>query len=123
MRPSLVVVALLALCAAAAVQAQEESPGVSDYPTIERVQFVEACIREHPDRQRQEMIYKCSCAMDKIIAQLTYDEYVEASTAYFAGQIAGERGVGLRESTVGRSLTERYRSVHNQALRDCLIAQ
>jgi hypothetical protein len=122
MRPALVAAAFLALCASAA-QAQNESPGASDYPTIERVQFVEACVREHPDRQRQEMIYKCSCAMDKIIAQLTYDEYVEGSTAFFAGQIAGERGVGLRESTVGQTLTDRYRSVHNQALKDCLITQ
>ena len=53
-----------------------------DYPTIERVQFVEFCVREHPDRPRQEMLYKCSCAMDKIIAQMPYEEYVDASTAY-----------------------------------------
>jgi hypothetical protein len=122
MKPDLVAGALLALCASVAA-AQDQSRSASDYPTIERVQFVEACVREHPDRQRQEMIYKCSCAMDKIIAQLTYDEYVEASTAYFAGQTAGERGAGLRESSVGQTLSERYRSVHRTALKDCLIAE
>ncbi len=58
-------------------------------------------MREHSDRSRQEMLYKCSCAMDRIIAQMPYEEYVDASTAYFGGQIAGERGVGVRESTVG----------------------
>lgn len=123
MKPALLMGALMALHASAALAQDDGAARAGDYPTIERVQFVEACIREQPDRPRLEMIYKCSCAMDKIIAQLTYEEYVEASTAYFAGQIAGERGVGLRESTVGQSLTDRYRSVHNQALRDCLITQ
>lgn len=121
MRRGLIAGTLLVLCASLA-QAQDESRA-SDYRTIERVQFVEACIRERPDRQRQEMLYKCSCAMDKIIAQLPYDEYVEASTAFFAGQIAGERGVGIRESSVGHTLADRYRSVHRQALKDCLIAE
>jgi hypothetical protein len=122
MKRRLIVGALMALCAPLA-HARDESQTVSDYPTIERVQFVEACIREYPDRPHQEMLYKCSCAMDKIIAQMTYDEYVEASTAYFAGQIAGERGVGVRESTVGQTLTDRYRSVHGKALKDCLVVQ
>jgi hypothetical protein len=122
MKPCLLVGTLLGLWAPLA-GAQEEPRSASDYPTIERVQFVEACIREHPDRPHQEMLYKCSCAMDKIVAQMTYDEYVEASTAYFAGQIAGERGVGVRESTVGQTLTDRYRAVHGKALRDCLVVQ
>jgi hypothetical protein len=113
--------AALALCWSFAI-AQDESKS-SDYPTIERVQFVEACVREHPDRSRQEMLYKCSCAMDKITTELTYDEYVEASTAYFASQIAGERGADVRESTVGHDLAGRYRAAHRKALQECLIAQ
>jgi hypothetical protein len=113
-------VTLTALCAAPASAQEERS--AADYPTIERVHFVEFCVREHADRPRQEMLYKCSCAMDKIIAQLPFEDYVDASTAYFAGQIAGERGVGIRESTVGHTLADRYRTIHRQAMKDCLIA-
>jgi hypothetical protein len=122
MRAHLLAGALVALSASLAA-AQDEPKGGGEYPTIERVQFVEFCVREHPDRSRQEMLYKCSCAMDKVIAQMPYDEYVEASTAYFAGQIAGDRGVGVRESTVGHTLTDRYRAAHRKAMKDCLIPE
>jgi hypothetical protein len=122
MKTHLLAGALIALCTSP-VMAQDEPQDSIDYPTIERVQFVEFCVREHPDRTRQEMLYKCSCAMDKIIAQLPYDDYVEASTAYFAGQIAGERGAGVRESTVGHTLADRYRAAHREAMKDCLISQ
>ncbi len=111
------------LLSAAVVAAQDQPKGGSDYPTIERVQFVEFCIREHPERPRQEMLYKCSCAMDKMIAQMSYEEYVDASTAYAAGQVAGERGVGVRESTVGHTLTDRYRAALRVAMKDCLVSQ
>lgn len=122
MKMHLVAGAAMALSAALA-GAQDEPKGGLDYPTIERVQFVEFCVREHSDRPRQEMLYKCSCAMDKIIAQMPYEEYVDASTAYFAGQVAGERGVGVRESAVGHTLADRYRAVHRAAMKDCLISQ
>lgn len=122
MKMHLLAGAVMALSAAPAA-AQDEPKGGLDYPTIERVQFVEFCVREHSDRPRQEMLYKCSCAMDKIIAQMSYEEYVDASTAYSAGQIAGERGVGVRESTVGHTLADRYRAVHRAAMKDCLVSQ
>jgi hypothetical protein len=122
MKMHLVAGAAMALSAALAA-AQDEPKGGLDYPTIERVQFVEFCVREHSDRPRQEMLYKCSCAMDKIIAQMPYEEYVDASTAYFAGQVAGERGVGVRESTVGHTLADRYRAAHRAAMKDCLVSQ
>ena len=103
--------------------AEDEPQGKADYPTIDRVQFVEFCVREHPDRSHQEMLYKCSCAMDKIVAQMSYEDYVEASTAYLGGQIAGERGAGVRESTLGHTLADRYRTAHRAAMKDCMITQ
>jgi len=93
----------------------------NDFPTLERVLFVEACIREHPDRSRQEMIYKCSCAVDAIADETTYAEYVELSTAFSAGQVAGERGAAIRESTQGRDLASRYREIQTRAFKTCLI--
>ena len=122
MKRHVVAGAMIALCASFAA-AHDETQGSTGYPTIERVQFVEACTREHPDRPHQEMLYKCSCAMDNIVTQLSYDDYVEASTAFFAAQIAGERGVGVRESTVGRALAARYRAAYAAALKACLITQ
>ncbi len=122
MRMQLLIPVLAAL--STVVAAADDEPQVrADYPTIDRVQFVESCVREHPDRSHQEMLYKCSCAMDRIVAQMPYEEYVEASTAFLGGQIAGERGVGVRESTLGHALADRYRAVYRAAMKDCLITQ
>jgi hypothetical protein len=107
------------LAAALAVFPPSAQP--NDFPTLERVLFVEACIREHPDRARQEMIYKCSCAVDAIADEVTYAEYVDLSTAFFAGQVAGERGAAVRESTQGRDLAALYRTIQSKALKSCLI--
>jgi hypothetical protein len=93
----------------------------NDFPTLERVLFVEGCVREHADRPRQEMLYKCSCAVDAIAEDASYDEFVEMATANDAGQIAGERGTQVRESAEGRSLTKRYKELRAKAAKSCFI--
>jgi hypothetical protein len=99
-------------------------PGVAaanDFPTIERVLFVEACVRDHTDRQRQEMLYKCSCALDALAAEFPYDDYVELSTANDAGQVAGERGTAIRESDQGRDMSKRFKAARAKAYKSCMI--
>ena len=93
----------------------------NDFPTIDRVMFVEACARDHPDRPHQEMLYKCSCAVDALAAQYTFDQYVDLSTAFDAGQIAGERGAAVRESTTGQDLTKQFRAARAKAFSSCFI--
>ena len=93
----------------------------NDFPTLERVLFVEGCVRDHADRPRQEMLYKCSCAVDAIAEEASYDEFVEMATANDAGQIAGERGTQVRESAAGRSLTKRYKELREKAAKNCFI--
>jgi len=94
---------------------------INDFPTIERVLFVENCVRDHPDRPHQEMLYKCSCAVDAIAGEFPYDEYVELATAFDAGQIAGERGAAVRDSTEGKSMSKRFREARAKALSSCMI--
>ena len=93
----------------------------NDFPTLDRVMFVETCMRDHADRPRQEMMYKCSCALDAIASQVPYDDFVELSTALEAGQIAGERGAAVRESTEGRDMAKRFRTIRAKAFSSCLI--
>jgi len=95
--------------------------GANDFPTLERVLFVEACVRDHPDRPRQEMLYKCSCAVDAIAEEVEYDEFVEMATANDAGQIAGERGTAVRESNEGRTLAKRFKELRSKAFQSCFI--
>ena len=114
MRPGNLLIAAALVLLALTAQA-------NDFPTLERVQFVESCIRDHPDRSRQEMIYKCSCAVDAIADEVTYAEYVDLATGFAAGQAAGERGAAIRESTQGRDLASRYRAIQGRAFKACLI--
>jgi hypothetical protein len=107
---------LLTLLAALAASADAH-----DYPTVDRVQYVEACIRDHPERQRQEMIYKCSCVVDALALQLSYEDFVEASTAAYMGQAAGERGTAVRESAPGKGLMSVFSKAQKAAFRQCMI--
>jgi hypothetical protein len=104
-----------------AVAALAGNAAANDFPTLERVLFVEACVRDHPDRPHQEMLYKCSCALDAIAEEADYDEFVEMATANDAGQIAGERGTAVRESNEGRNLAKRYKELRSKAFQACFI--
>jgi hypothetical protein len=101
--------------------AADQPAAPSDFPTIERVLFVEGCARDQPDRPRTEMLYKCSCVIDVLAGALSFEDYVSASTAFYAAQVAGERGTRIRESTTGRELADRFRSARAQAAKQCML--
>ena len=111
----------LLLWAAGPAFSEVEQLRANDFPTVERVLFVEACAREHPDRPHTEMLYKCSCVVDRIARDLTFDEFVEASTAFSAGQAAGERGAQVRDSSPGQDLAGRFRAARSAAQQQCML--
>ena len=78
-------------------------------------------MRSHASRAHYEMLYKCSCAVDFIAEQLSYDDFVELSTAAKAAPIAGERGAVMRDSAATQQMAKKYRDVHAQADKSCLI--
>ena len=78
-----------------------------DYPTSDRVVWVEQCMRQHPG-PHYEMLNKCSCALDKLSGELPYDDFVGMSTASNANSIGGERGNAIRDA---ESLQEQIRRI------------
>lgn len=93
---------------------------ITDYPTLDRVLFVEECIRAHPDRHRQEMVYKCACAIDALADEIPYAQYTDASTAANAVTIAGERGNSARGDDM-RDMAKRFHASLGKAYKSCLI--
>ena len=91
-----------------------------DYPTTERVEYVEQCMREGT-ASRYEMLYKCSCVIDAIARELSYEDYVEASTAQKAMSIAGEKGSAIRDAQVNKDLAARFRGAQTKAKTSCFI--
>jgi len=91
-----------------------------DYPTAERVVFVQTCMREHPGPY-YEMVNKCSCAVDMIARDVPYDDFVSMSTATNANSIGGERGSYIRDVEQLQEQIRKFRQLQAQALKSCMI--
>ena len=76
-----------------------------DYPTSAKVDYVLACMAANGETR--EMLDRCSCSIDKIAANLTYEEYVEADTVLQVQQSVGTRGIFFRESAWAKKITEK----------------
>jgi hypothetical protein len=92
----------------------------NDYPTVDRVEYVQECMRHHPGA-RYEMLYKCACVLDHIAARIPYEQYVELWTAANAMSIGGERGSYLRDAEAAREMAATFRSVERVAQQQCFL--
>ena len=92
----------------------------NDFPTRARVEFVLSCMRE-TKAPPQELMYKCSCAIDAIADQVTYSAWVELSTVANGITIAGERGGVMRDLKDGRKLVASFRELQDNAKKACFI--
>lgn len=108
------------LADAAANASSATKARANDYPTIERVEYVLDCARDARGAP-QENIYKCTCVIDAIAQRLSYDQYVEYSTAAKAFSIGGERGEVMRGYTSGKELAGRYRTAQADARKACFV--
>jgi hypothetical protein len=93
----------------------------NDFPTVDRVLYVQECMAAHPDAVRFEMTNKCSCAVDALAAELKYDDYVQLSTASKATTIGGERGGYIRETESLQAGIKRYRALQAKVNKACFI--
>lgn len=117
MRPSTPSRALLTLASLLAIGAPARA---NDFPTADRVNYVLECMRNHPGA-RFEMSSKCSCALDAIAKELSFDEYVELSTASKAMSIGGERGSAIRDVPSLEPGVKRYRALVTKAEAACFL--
>jgi hypothetical protein len=89
------------------------------YPTVARVEYVLECMNNHGGKQ--EYLYKCSCAIDRIGAQLPYDDYVAMSAALRYQALEGPRGAEFRDPQSVKDMAARYKAVQADAARACLL--
>ena len=117
MQRPLVFLFLLGQCAAlmAASPAQ-----VNDVPTVDRVLYVQECMRAHPGPPF-EMTNKCSCALDAVARSVKYKDYVTMSTITKAMSIGGERGGAIRDVPSLEPQAKRYKEIQAKAEKGCFI--
>lgn len=115
-------VPLLALASLAASfsAAAQTARSPHDYPTIDRVLYVQSCLRDHPGAAF-EMLNKCSCAIDRIAAELPHETFVEQTTASNASSIGGERGSYLRDVESVQVEVRKFRALQRKAKEACFI--
>jgi hypothetical protein len=91
-----------------------------DYPTVERVLYVQACMRDNPGGH-YEMLNKCSCVIDRIASEVPFDQFEEMSTAAKATSIGGERGSYIRDVEGLQVQIRKFRQLQAQARKSCMI--
>lgn len=96
------------------------SASANDFPTVDRVLYVQECLRAHPG-QNFEMVNKCSCALDKLALKVKYDDYVTMSTIVKAISIGGERGGDLRDNESIKPQIKRYRDLQSEVQKSCFL--
>ena len=92
----------------------------NDFPTVERVLYVQDCMKANPGPY-YEMVNKCSCALDGLARAVTFDDYSTMTTIINAVTIGGERGAGLRDNETIKPQIKRYRDLQSQVQRACFI--
>jgi hypothetical protein len=102
----------------AALPAQAADP--HDYPTADRVIFVQACMRDHPGGH-YEMLNKCSCALDAIARETPFERFTELSTAANANSIGGERGSYIRDTESLQADIRKFRKLVADKKQGCFI--
>jgi hypothetical protein len=107
----------LALCALLLAGAAARA---NDFPTAERVLYVQECMRLHPGPEF-EMVNKCSCALDALARDVKYADYVTMSTISKARSIGGERGSAIRDVPSLAPQVKRFRELQAKAEKGCFI--
>lgn len=96
-------------------------PGTNDYPTQARVEYVLECMQQSGGKLSN--LYQCSCVIDEIAKQFSYEEYVEASTFSHYSSLAGERGGLFRDPEHGREMAKHFRDVERDASKRCGVPE
>lgn len=92
-----------------------------DFPTSGRVEYVLECMQQHAGKH--EYLYKCSCMVDRIARELSYDDFVAMSVAARNQNLAGERGGLFRDAASARDMAGKYREIEAGARQACAVPQ
>lgn len=104
--------ALLCLAGSAAM--------ANDFPTVDRVLYVQECMRAHPG-PHYEMVNKCACALDALAKEVKFDDYLTMNTASNANSIGGERGAYIRDTESLQVQIKRFRELQTRVKSGCFI--
>ena len=86
-------------------------------PTVEKVEYVFACMQGNEDSQAY--IAKCSCSIDYIDQLMSYEDYVKAETIMSLRQIYGEKSVMFRNTPNAIEIYNNMQNLLAEAEMEC----
>ena len=86
-------------------------------PTSEKVEYVFACVQGNENSQAY--IQKCSCSIDYIDEQMTYEEYVNAETIMSLRQIYGEKSLMFKNTPNAMEIYTNMQNLLAEAEMEC----
>lgn len=95
----------------------------NEYPTMDTVRFVVNCMADNGG-QNEENLYACTCRLDTISAQLSFDEYEQVAVYLRNKAMPGEKGGVFRD--LGRDtkeLRDKFEQIELNAVSACPIAK
>ncbi len=92
----------------------------NDYPTLERVDHVMTCMRGHGG-QTVDNLYACSCEIDVIAQQVSFDDFTEARTFEIYKRMPGEKGGLFRDSERADEIVAKLDKARADANKRCFI--
>ncbi len=85
--------------------------------TNEKVEYVFACMQGNEDSQAY--IVKCSCSIDYIDEQMTYEDYVQAETIMSLRQIYGEKSLLFKNTPNAIKIYANMQNILAEAEMEC----
>ena len=89
----------------------------ANIPTNEKVEYVFACMQGNENSQAY--IVKCSCSIDYIDEQMTYEEYVNAETIMSLRQIYGEKSLMFKNTPNAMEIYSNMQNILAEAEMEC----
>ena len=89
----------------------------ANIPTNEKVEYVFACMQGNENTQAY--IVKCSCSIDYIDEQMTYDEYVNAETIMSLKQVYGEKSLMFKNTPNAMEIFSNMQNILAEAEMEC----
>lgn len=90
------------------------------YPTLERVDHVLTCMRMNGG-QTVDNLYACSCEVDIIAQQMSFEDFTEARTFEIYKRMPGEKGGLFRDSDRAKEVVSKLDSAREDAKKRCFV--
>lgn len=92
-----------------------------EFPTIDRVLYVNECVREQGGGL--DSLYKCSCVMDYFTQNLSYEEFDQMDASSHGIRTTGERSALWRDPKGVRDGIKKLKEIETTAKRNCNLLE